>query len=135
MSNGRSLPGSVYLLDLGADGTVRQWTQITDGQGGFEVGLDATAEFGSSMARIADLDGDGVDELAVAAPGQGRESAPMRRRGIGMFCTSIALAWSKHSVPSLPRAVTWTQCLNDSGLAHRAPGLERRWCRRIGCGR
>jgi hypothetical protein len=59
--------GAVWILFLNADGTVAETHKISDEQGGFTGDLGNGDLFGSAVARIGDLDGDGVDELAVGA--------------------------------------------------------------------
>ncbi len=60
--------GAVWILFLNADGKVGSEQKISSEAGGFQGFLDPGDEFGASVARIADLDGNGVDDLAVGAP-------------------------------------------------------------------
>jgi hypothetical protein len=60
--------GAVWILFLNADGRVRLQQKISDTAGGFGGNLKDGDEFGSSVASIGDLDGDGVTDLAVGAP-------------------------------------------------------------------
>jgi hypothetical protein len=59
--------GSVWLLLLRPDGTVRQELRISASTGGFGGQLDHGDAFGSSLAVPGDVDGDGVPDLAVGA--------------------------------------------------------------------
>jgi len=61
--------GEVWIVFLNADGTVKAETAIGEGSGGFGGGLDLSDKFGSSLASLGDLDGDGVVDLAVGATG------------------------------------------------------------------
>lgn len=67
--DGGNHDGAVWVLFLNADGTVKAHQKISDTQGGFTGGLDNVDEFGSSLARVDDLNNDGVTELAVGAVG------------------------------------------------------------------
>ncbi len=59
--------GAVYVLFLNADGTVKAEQKISDTVGGLAATLDNDDHFGIQLAAIGDLDGDGVNDLAVAA--------------------------------------------------------------------
>jgi hypothetical protein len=63
--------GAVWLLFLGPDGTVRGERKLSATQGGFQGPLAPGDQFGSSLAALGDLDGNGVGDLAVGAPGEG----------------------------------------------------------------
>jgi hypothetical protein len=58
--------GAVYILFLNGDGSVKSYTQIGSELNGGPP-LSYSARFGSSVASLGDLDGDGVTELAVGA--------------------------------------------------------------------
>lgn len=60
----RSSSGALWLCLLRADGSVRDTRKIK------VPGLEASALFGSSVARIGDLDGDGIEELGAGATQQ-----------------------------------------------------------------
>ena len=69
--------GAVYILFLHANGTVRTQQKIGKERGTFtpdgtEGGLTPSPQhqdrFGSSLAAVGDIDGDGVTDLAVGAP-------------------------------------------------------------------
>ena len=59
--------GAVWILFLNTDGTVNSHQKISDTEGGFTGILNDGDSFGSSVARLGDLDGDGVGDLAVGA--------------------------------------------------------------------
>ena len=67
--DGGSGRGAVWVLFLNTDGTVKLHQKISDAQGGFTGMLDNSDGFGTSMAPLGDLDGNGVGDLAVAASG------------------------------------------------------------------
>ncbi|OVE82188.1 hypothetical protein BVY03_01465 [bacterium K02(2017)] len=61
--------GAIYVLYLNANGTVSSYEKISDTEGGFTGVLDNSDYFGISAANIADLDGDGVTDIAIGAYG------------------------------------------------------------------
>lgn len=65
--DGGSGRGAVYLLSMNSDGTVADSTKFSATQGGFGGVLSDDDLFGSSVAALGDLDGDGTTELGVGA--------------------------------------------------------------------
>jgi len=61
--------GSVWIVFMKTDGTVKAKQEITEGLGGFGGNLDDGDGFGCALAPISDLDGDGLRELAAGARG------------------------------------------------------------------
>ena len=58
--------GALHVLLLNANGTVKQSTKIASGTGGGPLLLN-DGRFGSGVAALGDLDGDGIIELAIGA--------------------------------------------------------------------
>jgi hypothetical protein len=65
--DGGDYRGAVWVLFLNSDGTVKSHQKISDTEGGFTGTLDYGDGFGTSIAPLGDLDGDGVTDLAVGA--------------------------------------------------------------------
>jgi hypothetical protein len=59
--------GAVWVLFLNDDGTVKSHRKISDTKGFFAGTLRDGEWFGYSVAGLGDLDGDGVEDLAVGA--------------------------------------------------------------------
>ena len=66
--DGDNARGAVYVLFLGTDGKVDSYQKISDSTGGLSESLDNVDEFGSSVAGIGDIDGDGNEDIVVGAP-------------------------------------------------------------------
>lgn len=61
--------GAIYILLLKADGTVLNQRKIASGTSGFGIGLDNFDAFGSAVVSLGDVDGNGIVDLLVGAPG------------------------------------------------------------------
>jgi len=67
--DGGSNRGAVWILFMNTDGTVASEQKISQDEGDFIGDLADNDMFGSSVTRIADLDGNGVNDLVVGASG------------------------------------------------------------------
>lgn len=60
--------GATYLLQLNESATVDQYTKLANGHPDIPL-LEWRDNFGTSLASIGDIDGNGINDLAVTAPG------------------------------------------------------------------
>ncbi|MCH9650234.1 MAG: integrin alpha [Deltaproteobacteria bacterium] len=67
--DGEMESGTAWLQFLSPQGTVQFHTKISSTSGGFTGPLEPDDRFGSSLALVGDLDGDGNADLAVGANG------------------------------------------------------------------
>ena len=61
--------GAIWILFLNPDGTVKSHMKISNLEGNFTGTLDAFDFFGSSVCSVGDLNGDGINDIAVGALG------------------------------------------------------------------
>jgi hypothetical protein len=59
--------GALWILFLNADGTVKNHQKISSALGNFTGSLDNGDAFGSAVTSLGDIDGDGVQDIAVGA--------------------------------------------------------------------
>ena len=65
--------GALYIVSLGElQFSYREARKVSDISGGNVADIEVDDRFGASLAILNDLDGDGVRELAVGAPGDGQ---------------------------------------------------------------
>ena len=67
MMRGGSVRGAVHIMFMNTDGSVDSTVEINDSTTNGPT-LTNGDQFGISVANIGDLDGDGVNDLAVGAP-------------------------------------------------------------------
>jgi len=68
-SGDRVNTGAVWIFSLSAGRSIRQFVKVGPDEGGIEGQLDIQDRFGSAVTAIGDVDGDGILDLAVGAPG------------------------------------------------------------------
>ncbi len=66
-ARGQDGKGAVFVVFLNPDGSVKSSVEIGDGAGDLVLPGSGT-RFGETVANLGDVDGDGVDDLAVGAP-------------------------------------------------------------------
>ena len=120
--DGASSAGAVYVLSLDVDGTVDSFQKISALSGGFSGGLDSQDSFGSSLAAIGDLSGDGISELVSGAPGDD-DGGSSRGSAWVLFLDSSAVVTDFQKISSV--VGSFTGMLDDFdqfGNSLAAPG-------------
>lgn len=131
--NGR---GALYVFFMQANGTARSSVKIASGLNGCPALADASF-FGNGVAGLGDVDGDGIPDLAVGAPGDRTGGGP--RRGAlyvlflqadGTVGTSLKIASGLNGGPTLAdfdsfgTSVTTIGDLDRDGIRDLAVGTE-----------
>jgi cysteine-rich repeat protein len=65
--DGGTATGAVWIVFMNSDGTTKHQQKISKTKGGFDGDLDSSDNFGSSVAALGDMNGDGVEDIAVGA--------------------------------------------------------------------
>jgi len=73
--------GSIFILWINSNGIVRHYQKISSAFGNFVGPLHDYNYFGSSITMISDLDGDGINEIAVGAYGDSEGFAASSAKG------------------------------------------------------
>ena len=114
VDDGGGETGAVYVLFLTSDGLVKSGEQISNSYGGLSwyYTLDTSDGFGSSLASMGDLDGDGSADVAVGARGDddgGTDTGAV----FMLFLTSDGLVKSAQKISNSFGSFPGTLNLND----------------------
>jgi len=93
--------GAVWILFLNSDGTVKSHQEIAQDTGNFTGVLAGRGVFGGSVEGLGDLDGDGVEDIAVGNGGD-------NDGGVGVCVTASPF-------PNCFRGAVWILFLNTDG--------------------
>mgnify|MGYP006247562077 CR=1 FL=1 len=77
-ADGKKNKGAFYILFIDSTANVQSIQKISDTDGNFTGDIEKNGQFGSAIAGIGDLDGDGVGDIAV---GQQQNSGSGKKRG------------------------------------------------------
>jgi hypothetical protein len=69
-NDGGTHSGAIYILFMNSTATIKKSQKISATEGNLSLSLSSGDLFGMSVAKIGDLDSDGVTELAVGIPGR-----------------------------------------------------------------
>jgi len=112
--------GAVWILYLNEDGTVKSEQKISDTQGGFDGGLDNEDLFGTPVASVPDLDGDGLAEGVLVVGAHQGDDGGFDRGAI----------WLIHLEDEQPPETPATQAIGLAALALAMAALLARRLKR-----
>ena len=104
--------GTVYILFMNTDGSVESIVEIDDTTPNGLV-LYPNECFGSSVANIGDLDGDGVNDLAVGATGDNGDAHPGNKNFGAVYILFMNTDGSVKSTVEIDNAATNGPTLNE----------------------
>ena len=134
-NTGGSARGAVYVQFMNSNGTVKNLVKIASGTNGGPI-LENSYFFGSSLAALGDLDGDGVTDLAVGALGDNTGGVVrgaiyvLMLNSNGTVKNSVKIADSTNGGPSLSdgdlfgSSVTSLGDLDGDGVTDLAVGAQ-----------
>ena len=65
--DGSNNQGAVWILFLNENGSVKDYQKISSKHGNFKGGLWENAQFGKSISKLGDIDGDAIPDIAVGS--------------------------------------------------------------------
>lgn len=128
--------GAVHLLFLNANGSVKQSVKLASETRGVPA-LGNSSYFGSSIASLGDIDGDGVVDLAVGSPGNNTGGAyrgavhVLLMTPSGSVRRAIKIAHNTNGGPELAdgdffgSSVTGLSDLDGDGVSELVVGADR----------
>lgn len=131
---GGSAAGAVYVLFLNSDGTLKGRQKIADSTGGGPTTLAPNDFFGSSITNVGDLNGNGVSDLVVGAPGD--DTGGTDRGAVHvLFMLSFGFVSSFQKISdgivvsladgdAFGSSVTWAGDMNSDGVSDIAVGAS-----------
>jgi len=103
---------TIYVLFLNADGTVKDQQEIAPGVGGFD-GSELGGDQIIALTSVGDLNGDGINDLAVGASNDENESGMNNNTGAVYLLTLDSSGMVTDEVKIAPGLFGFTEMLNS----------------------